>query len=111
MGADVRLYFCRHTQIGLLRLLSLEAVMGRGQALNQIKARGVYDRWLSDERVDFHTEPPELERSFRKFTRSTEPAPKAWADAYLAAFAAAGLSLVTLDRKLAARLPGAGLLE
>jgi predicted nucleic acid-binding protein len=41
-----------------------------------------------------------------------EPAPKTWMDAYLAAFAeAAELTLVTLDKSLAAKNKGAVLLD
>jgi predicted nucleic acid-binding protein len=46
--------------------------------------------------------------------RSTEGlvSPKIWADAYLAAFAVAGnLTLVTMDRALAAKVKGAVLLQ
>ncbi|MGH2411487.1 MAG: TA system VapC family ribonuclease toxin, partial [Chloroflexota bacterium] len=83
--ASDRIFFCRHTQIGLLRLLSVDAVMGVGKALNQAEAWRAYDRWLADERVEFHDEPEKLEGGFRKRARSDLPAPKAWADAYLEA--------------------------
>jgi predicted nucleic acid-binding protein len=46
--------------------------------------------------------------------RSTEGlvSPKIWADSYLAAFAVAGnLTLVTMDRALAAKVKGAVLLQ
>lgn len=97
----VRLYFCRFTQLGLLRLLTAEAVMGRDEALTQEEAWRAYDRWLQDERVGFLDEPSGIESAFRSLTRSRRSAPKEWADAYLAAFAAsARLTLVTFDRAL-----------
>ena len=40
-GDDVRLLFCRFTQLGLLRLLSAEAIMG--EVMNQRDAWGAYD--------------------------------------------------------------------
>ena len=43
--------FCRFTQLGLLRLLSAEAVMG-DELMNQRDAWSAYDRWLVDERVE-----------------------------------------------------------
>ena len=60
---------------------------------------GCYDRWLEDARVHFVEEPPDIEPRFRARTRSRQAAPKAWADAYLAAFAEASqLTLVTFDQ-------------
>ena len=85
-GDDVRLLFCRFTQLGLLRLLSAEAIMG-DEVMNQRDAWGAYDRWLEDERVELLDDPPGLERRFRSMTRLRHPAPKNWADSYLAAFA------------------------
>ena len=94
---DVRFGFCRHTQLGLLRLLTAEAVMGE-DALSQAEAWAVYDRLLADDRIDFVDEPPGLERRFRALTRRHQASPKTWADAYLAAFAEASqLTLVTFD--------------
>jgi len=98
LDPDVRFCFCRFTQLGLLRLLTAEAVMG-DDVLNQLEAWAAYDRWLQDDRVSVLDEPPGLERRFRALTRMRRAAPKAWADAYLAAFAAASqVTLVTFDR-------------
>jgi len=92
------LFFCRFTQLGLLRLLTAEAVMGRDEMMNQAAAWGAYDRWLQDERVGFLDEPAGLEAGFRALTRSHQPASKDWADSYLASFAGASqLTLVTFD--------------
>lgn len=44
---DVRFSFCRLTQLGFLRLLTAEAVMG-DEVLSQKQAWAVYDRWLED---------------------------------------------------------------
>jgi len=98
LEGDTRFCFCRFTQLGLLRLLTSEAVMG-DEVLNQPDAWNVYDRWLEDDRVIFLEEPPAVERRFRALTRLRHAAPKAWADAYLAAFAETSqLTLVTFDR-------------
>ena len=97
---DEAMYFCRLTQLGLLRLLTNERVMGV-DAMSQAAAWREYHRWLADERIEFHREPegPEFERLFQELSSKGRPAPKLWADAYLAAFArAAGLTLVTFDR-------------
>ena len=42
---DAQLVFCRYTQLGLLRLLTTEAVMG-GDTLSQAQAWDEYDAWL-----------------------------------------------------------------
>jgi hypothetical protein len=103
LPAGVRFCFCRFTQLGLLRLLTAEAVMG-DEVMNQPEAWAAYDRWCGDDRVRFLEEPPDLERRFRVRTRLKHAAPKAWADAYLAAFAEASqLTLVTFDRAFRGR--------
>lgn len=104
LGGSRRLFFCRFTQLGLLRLLTAEAVMGPGGAVAQTEAWRIYDRWLQDERVSFLTEPPEMDPAFRTLTQSAQAAPKDWADSYLVAFArTAQLILVTMDRGIAAK--------
>lgn len=99
VGPTARLFFCRFTQLGLLRLLTAEAVMGSDEVMSQEEAWGAYDQWLQDGRVGFLDEPAGLEAPFRGMTRLRRPAPKDWADSYLAAFAGvAQLTLVTFDR-------------
>jgi toxin-antitoxin system PIN domain toxin len=107
---DATFAFCRFTQLGLLRLLSAEAIM-RDEAMTQPQAWAVYDRWLRDPRVDFVNEPPGLDVHFRALTRARQPATKDWADSYLAAFATAGhLTLVTFDRRLKSKVKSGMLL-
>ena len=75
--------------------------MGEDEVLGQTDAWKVYDQWLADGRVLFLEEPPTLEPAFRNLSRHTQPAPKDWADSYLAAFAStASLHLVTFDQAL-----------
>jgi len=99
LDADSKLYFCRFTQIGLLRLLCTEAVMRAGEVLSQANAWHVYDRWREDPRIQFIQEPVGMEADFRKLTQHWLPSPKGWVDAYLATLSvAAGLRFVTFDR-------------
>lgn len=98
-AGSARLFFCRFTQLGLLRLLTSEAVMGADEVLSQTEAWAVYDRWMDDERVALLDEPAAIEDEFRSLTQSRQAAPKDWGDSYLAAFAsAAQLTVVTFDR-------------
>ena len=108
--ADSRLFFCRFTQLGFLRLLTAEAVMA-DEIMNQPQAWQTYDRWLQDDRVALLDEPPGLERIFRSLSRLRRPATKDWADSYLCAFASASqLTLVTFDRSLSRRASNSRLL-
>jgi toxin-antitoxin system PIN domain toxin len=106
-----RFHFCRFTQLGFLRLLTADAVMGE-DVMKQTEAWAVYDHWLADGRVGLLEEPPGLERRFRGLTRLKSASPKAWADAYLAAFAeTAQVTLVTFDRALRGKAKPLILLE
>jgi toxin-antitoxin system PIN domain toxin len=110
LSRDATFVFCRFTQLGLLRLLTAEAVMS-DEVMTQPQAWAAYDRWLKDPRVELVDEPAEIETRFRALTRLRQPATKDWADSYLAAFAAVGqLTLVTFDRGLRAKVKAAILL-
>ena len=101
-----QIFFCRQSQLGLLRLLTTRTIPG-GPALTQTEAWLVYDGFLSDLRVSFLDEPAGLPASFRSISDRDEASPKRWADDYLSAFAqTANLTLVTFDKALAARTPG-----
>ena len=107
LNPAVSLDFCRLTQLGLLRLLTTEAVMG-DEVMTQPQAWAAYDQWHRDPRVELLDEPAEIEARFRALTRLRQPATKDWADSYLAAFATAGhLTLVTFDRGLRAKATSA----
>jgi hypothetical protein len=102
---DARLFFCRFTQIGFLRLLTNQAVMGQDSVMSQVEAWETYDRWVEDERVLFVDEPRGLEPSFRSMSQLQQPAPKDWADSYLAAFATISqMTLVTFDQGFDGRI-------
>jgi uncharacterized protein len=110
LPSDATLVFCRFTQIGLLRLLTANAVMG-DEVMTQPQAWAAYDRWLDDPRVTFVDEPAELETRFRTLTRRRQPATKDWADSFLAAFATVGhMTLASFDRGLGNKAPSAVLL-
>jgi len=95
--------FSRLTQLGLLRLLTTSAAMD-GKPLSITEAWRVHDRFYDDDRVTFLSEPPEVERAFRKLATGKTASPKLWADVWLLAFAqATGGKLVTLDKALALR--------
>jgi toxin-antitoxin system PIN domain toxin len=109
--SDVRLRFCRVTQLGFLRLLTAEVVMGE-DVLSQVEAWKAYDRWLATGHVEMSEEPPRLDPGFRRLSRSRHASPKNWGDAYLAAFAEASeMTLVTFDRSFRGKLGALILLE
>jgi len=100
---DDRFFFCRLTQLGLLRLLATSAVMGK-DVRTIGEAWKVYDRWLEDSRVAIRQETVELDGAFRAATRSVsrQSSPKALGDCYLLAVSqVADATLVTFDRGLA----------
>ena len=101
LAPSARLFFCRWTQLGLLRLLSAPAVMGVDRAKSQQEAWKAYDAWHADARVGLLDEPSELETEFRALTQSPQASSKDWADSYLAAFAhASRLTIVSFDKAL-----------
>jgi uncharacterized protein len=90
-------YFCRHTQLGLLRLLTNAHVMGP-DVKSQIEAWRYYDLLRKDSGIGFLDEPSTAERILRNLTQSRNSPPNTWSDSYLGAFACAlGLSIVSFD--------------
>ncbi len=99
-AGEEQFFFCRFTQITVLRLLTTESVMG-GDTKTMSGAWKVWDRVLADTRISLLAEPHDIEEEFRSHSRLSSQSPKMWADAYLLAFAvAAGLKFVTFDRAL-----------
>jgi toxin-antitoxin system PIN domain toxin len=102
---SARLFFCRFTQLGLLRLLTSPAVMA-DEVCTQRQAWQIFDTWLRHEQVGFAEEAAGLDEYFRRLSLSGRVANKDWADSYLAAFAmAAGLTVVTFDHDFRGKLP------
>lgn len=103
-------YFCRITQLGLLRLLTNESAMDK-DVLTQSEAWRVFDAFVANPANRMMDEPRGIDSAFRRHTDRSESSTKQWADGYLAAFAeAAGITLVTFDRALAGRAKAALLL-
>jgi uncharacterized protein len=97
------LLFCRITQLGLLRLLTTPAVMGK-EVLTNGEALRIYQAWILKGTAILFPDPATFDVEFAKFGNTPQSSPKLWADAYLSAFAVSGsLSLITRDRALAAR--------
>ena len=102
LPGQARLIFSRYTQLGLLRLLTNQSVMGE-QTLVLRKAWGVYDHWLEDPRIEFYQEPSGLDAALREATApfANKTAPKWIGDCYLLAYAKhSRATLVTFDRAL-----------
>jgi toxin-antitoxin system PIN domain toxin len=97
LPAGTRVAFCRLTQLGLLRLLTNETVMGR----DRMTVRGAWDTYrqvLEQDAVTFEPEPAGLDETLDGLCGPGRSSRQFWSDAYLAAFAmAAGLRLVTFD--------------
>ncbi|PYU02058.1 MAG: VapC toxin family PIN domain ribonuclease [Acidobacteria bacterium] len=99
-AGEEQFFFCRFTQVTVLRLLTTDQVMGK-DARTMSEAWSLWDRIWADTRIVFLPEPDDIEREFRSRSRLSSRSPKVWVDAYLLAFAAvAGLKLVTFDRSL-----------
>jgi predicted nucleic acid-binding protein len=67
LADDATLIFSRFTQLGLLRLLTNNAVMS-DEVLTLRRAWAVYDRWHQDPRVEFYPEPRNAGSMFRNVT-------------------------------------------
>ena len=90
--------FCRHTQLGLLRLLTNEKVMG-DQRRTHLQAWGDYLQLLSQNLVIYREEPEGVGDVLEALCKLGGSSPNFWTDAYLAAFAKAGdLTFVTFDK-------------
>lgn len=95
--------FCRVTQMGLLRLLTLRALMGE-QLLTRVEAWRVYTALEADHRVSRVEEPGNVEAVWRTMSARPDNSHRLWTDDYLAAFAqCAAMTLVTFDQGLIAR--------
>ena len=102
-ASEEQFFFCRFTQLTVLRLVTTEQIMGK-DTRTMSEAWSLWDQVWSDPRVAFLPEPVDIEKQFRSYSRLSSSSPKVWADAYLLAFASvAGLKLVTFDRALKSR--------
>ena len=88
---------CRFVQLGLIRLLGNRSVMHE-DAISAAAAWILIEELLEDERVEFVSEPPDLDSFFPPLLNYPIPTSKLVSDAYLAAFAVStSRRLVTLD--------------
>jgi toxin-antitoxin system PIN domain toxin len=102
-SSEEKFFFCRMTQITVLRLLTTPTVMG-SDVKKMPEAWVLWDKLRADDRIAFLSEPEAIEPELRRLSALRSPSPKVWADAYLLAFAfVAGLKLVTFDRGLRSR--------
>jgi uncharacterized protein len=102
-ASEEQFFFCRFTQITVLRLLTTDQIMGK-EAKTMSEAWSLWDRVWADTRIALLPEPDDIEKEFRSRSRLSSRSPKVWADAYLLAFAtAAGVKFVTFDRALQSR--------
>src|SRR4051812_39130718 len=85
---SAKILFCRSTQQSYLRLLTTKAVLAPfGVApLTNDEAWLAYEGWQSDTRIAYANEPVGVERLWKKLAGRKTSSPKAWMDAYLAAF-------------------------
>jgi toxin-antitoxin system PIN domain toxin len=98
-----RLWFCRSTMLGLVRLLSQPRLMGEG-ALDLPSAWAVYQAPRQAEGVGFVPDEEAADPLLRRWLATGDsPLPaRPWTDAWLAATAeAAGLRLVSFDADFA----------
>src|SRR5437762_2133636 len=78
-AAEEQFFFCRFTQLTILRLLTTEKIMGE-DATTMSEAWRVWDRVRGDSRIAFLPEPDNFEREFRARSRLASRSPKVWAD-------------------------------
>ena len=92
-----QIYFCRITQMALLRHLTSGAVMGTAQK-SQDEAWRAFDVLRASPRVEWLAEPLGLQSDWRRLSSRASPSHKRWTDDYLAASAlVAGARVVTFD--------------
>jgi predicted nucleic acid-binding protein len=101
--SDEQFFFCRFTQITVLRLLTTSQVMGKERE-NHVRGLESVGQNLGrhSNSIPVRTERPR--KGVPLPLRLSTSSPKVWADPYILAFAAAaGLKFVTFDRALQAR--------
>lgn len=97
--AAQKIYFCRTTMLGLVRLLCQPKVVGEG-ALQLPAAWDVYQNFRALPIIDLLAEPAGCDTQIQSLLTAQSSLPaRLWTDVYLAALAhSSGLRLVTFDR-------------
>ena len=67
-GRGTTIFFCRFSQLTVLRLLTTEAIMGNDTKTIS-EAWALWDRVWADSRIEFLPEPDGFERVFRSRSR------------------------------------------
>ena len=97
-GSGSRLWFCRVTMLGLVRLLCQPKAVGPG-ALDTLAAWTLYAQYRALPHIGLLPEPEGCDDALRALVGAGSLPPRLWTDAYLAAVSlSAGLRLVTFDR-------------
>ncbi len=112
LGSDARLFFCRFTQVGLLKRLTAGPAREDENVLYFDQAWNKLDEWIRDPRIMFLAEPPGFDEELRALSSLRHPNTTSWDHLCLMAFArVAGLRLVTMDKTLSDRFADAELLR
>ena len=97
-SAASRIFLCRITLLGLLRLSTNKVVMG-GAPYTVKQAWQAVQGVVDLPEVGYQAEPDGIDAVMRQFTSQPKFRPEDWTDAYLAALAQrASLRVVTFDR-------------
>lgn len=97
-GQDGKLWFCRTTMLGLVRLLCQPKVVGKG-ALTLGKAFALYQQFRALPGVGLLQEAQGCDTLLAGYVTARSMPQRLWTDAWLAAQAAsAGVRLVTFDK-------------
>ena len=108
-AAAPRIFLCRITMLGLLRLSTNKVVMG-GAPYTVAQAWAALQAVTALPEIGFQTEAEGIDAAMRQFTSQPKFRVTDWTDAYIAALAQrAGLRVVTFDRGFA-QFAGLGLL-
>jgi len=104
-GERHSIVICRVAQMGAIRLLTKQSIMGAG-VLTGAEAWGYLNTLFKDDRFVFGSEPVSFESSWQTICEWTPKGSSAETGSYLAAFAIAGnLTMVTFDGGMT-RFPG-----
>ncbi len=75
-AAEEQFFFCRFTQLTVLRLLTTESIMAK-ETRTMPEAWTLWDRLWADPRIAFLPEPDHLEKEFRSRFEDFQPLPQA----------------------------------
>src|SRR6267378_4328576 len=85
-SADEQFFFCRFTQITVLRLVTTKEIMGK-DAQNRTETWNLWDKIWADHRIAFLPEQDGWKRGSRHLSPLPAPSPKVGQDAFFPASA------------------------